>query len=241
MMKKDKIYKSEDEKIYMELSDAIKYQIQRLDSLDIYTSKHTHTVPIVTKKLCEKLAIDEPYTKLCINSAYLHDIGKIFIDPKILQKNDKLNDKEYEMMKNHTIYGYNFCIAMPELRRYAKAARSHHENQNGTGYPDKLSGEQIPLNIDIVKIADIYDALTTRRQYKEECSRAEAVKIIYEEACGGFINMRVFKALLEIIIEDMEDEVEQINIAGNKKDIENGQYILEDLDVITRIKEEIKT
>ena len=95
------------------------------------------------------------------------------------------------------------------------------------------------MNIDIVKIADIYDALTTKRQYKEKCSRAEAINIIYEEACNAFINMRVFKALLEIIIEDMDDEIERINMLDTKKDIAKGELLLEELEKITRIKEEI--
>ena len=69
-------------------------------------------------------------------------------------------------MKNHTVYGYEMCMNYPTFYKYAKIVRAHHENLDGTGYPDRLRGEQIPPEASLIKVADVYDALTQRRQYK---------------------------------------------------------------------------
>lgn len=233
MMKEDKKYKSMDEKIYVELSETVKHQVSRLETIDKFTKNHIHNVPAYTKRLCEKLGLDNDYIRICINSAYLHDVGKIFISPKILQKNRELTSEEMEAMKKHTLYGYNLCIALPELRDYAKAARSHHENLNGTGYPDKLSGKQIPFNVDIVKMADIYDSLTSKRQYKEEIPLVKAIGIIHEDVLKGYLNIEVFKALLEIVIEDVSCEIEK------NTDATKIYKLQKDLDEIYEIQEAI--
>lgn len=232
MIKPDDKYMSEDAQIYLELSQSIKYQIQQLDSLDIYTKSHIHSVPVITKRLCSKLSCSEEYTKFCICNAYLHDIGKLFVPPEILQKRESLTQEEYRIMKMHTIYGYNFCISIPELRKFAKTARSHHENKNGTGYPDRLIGNQISLTVDMIKISDIYDALTAKRQYKEAYSREKALSIIYKEVMEAGLSIKIFKALLDIIIEDIKSDIK-----NNDSNIK--EQLLDEISNINKMKKAI--
>ena len=206
--------------LYDDLSDTVKYQLDRMNSLDIYTSKHIHSVSVIVNRICRKLNLDEDYIKFCVTCAYLHDIGKIFIPPSILQNKGSLTEEQFEIMKKHTTYGFNFCFSIPALRQYALAAKSHHENNKGTGYPDRLKAEEIGLEIKIVKIADIYDALVSKRQYKEGFSKIKATNIIKEEVDKGMIDSKLFEVLLDIIIEDLEEEILNEENKDNIKQLE---------------------
>lgn len=206
-----------DKNSFQDLSKNIKNQIEKLEELDVYTNRHIHSVPIITKKICTKLGINEEKIKFYMNCAYLHDIGKIFTPSEILQKSEKLTDEEYEIMKQHTIKGYELCMSEKLLSKYAFAARSHHENENGTGYPDRIKDDEIKIEARIVKVADIYDAICSRRQYKPEVKRIDAMRIIEEIVEDGKMNKKIFNALVDVVIDDVIndnndlDEIEELN------------------------------
>ena len=107
--------------MFQKLTEDVRLQVKRLEKLDIYTNKHVHNVPKITLKICQKLNVSEEKTRFYINCAYLHDIGKIFIPYEILQKPEKLTDEEYEVMKKHTIKGYELCMAHEDLKKYSNA------------------------------------------------------------------------------------------------------------------------
>ena len=92
------------------LNESMRYQLNRLSSLDVFTLKHSENVASITCKMCQKLKLNKTFTVYCTMCAYLHDIGKMFIPPEILQKNGKLTDEEYEIMKTHTTIGYQMCM-----------------------------------------------------------------------------------------------------------------------------------
>lgn len=121
----------------MDMDKVIGNQVKKIEELDVFTGKHVHNVQKITVKLCEKLGIEEDKTKLYANCALLHDIGKIFIPPYVLQKPSKLTNEEFEIMKSHTIKGYELCMAQDNLKKYANVVRYHHENEDGSGYPDR--------------------------------------------------------------------------------------------------------
>ena len=108
------------------LDSAMRYQLSCLDSLDVFTRKHSENVASITCRLCEYLNLDQGFTIYCTICAYLHDIGKMFIPPAVLQKQAKLTDEEYEIMKTHTTIGYNMCMKDLKLRPYAAGAYYHH-------------------------------------------------------------------------------------------------------------------
>lgn len=207
-----------DKELYNKLSKNVQKQIEKLDELDIYTSKHIHSVPQLVNKMCQKMNYTEKEIKFFVQCAYLHDIGKIFIPPDILQKKGKLTDDEYKTMKTHTTQGAELCESLISLKKYSNVARSHHENEDGSGYPNGISN--IPIEAAIIKIADVYDALVSKRQYKEEIKITKAIDILKESLIDkGLANKVVFKALLNVIIENeqiTEEEKKYINNIKNK-------------------------
>ena len=122
------------------LDSSMRYQLNMLDSLDLFTRKHSENVASITCRLCEYLLCKKDFTTYCTICAFLHDIGKMFIPPSILQKPSRLTDEEYETMKTHTTIGYKMCLNDDKLRPYAIGPRCHHEALNGTGYPDRIKG-----------------------------------------------------------------------------------------------------
>lgn len=148
------------------LDDRIRYQLKMLDSLDAYTRKHSENVASITCRLCEYLKLDQGFTIYCTTCAYLHDIGKMFIPPEVLQKPSRLTDEEYEIMKSHTTIGYKMCMNDPKLRPYAAGTLFHHEALNGTGYPNGVSANKIPYEAQIIRVADEFEAISAKRQYK---------------------------------------------------------------------------
>ena len=206
-----------------DLTNTMRYQLSMLDKLDVFTRKHSENVASIVCRLCEYLHLNKNFTSYCTICAYLHDIGKIFIPPEILQKPDKLTDEEYEIMKTHTILGYKMCMDDLELRPYALGPKYHHESLDGTGYPEGLKGKEIPLEDQIIKVADEYDAIVSKRQYKTHVKISETLKILIKEAQPstkevaldnaangvkvGRLNKKVVKTLFKVVIEDTEYEI----------------------------------
>ena len=148
------------------LDETIRYQLSILDSLDFFTRQHSENVANISCRLCERLKLGKDFTVYCTTCAYLHDIGKLFIPPSILQKEGPLTDEEYEVMKTHTTLGYNMCMDDLKLRPYANGALYHHEALNGSGYPNHITRKDIPIEGQIIRVADEFDAIVSKRQYK---------------------------------------------------------------------------
>ena len=125
-------------------------------------------------------------------AAIMHDVGKIAIPDAILNKPGKLTAEEFEIMKTHTVRGAEFLQSIPQMRdhesfRYAyEIARHHHERFDGRGYPDGLKGDEIPVWVQAVSLADVYDALVSERVYKRAYSFEEAARMIETGECGSF-------------------------------------------------------
>ena len=202
------------------LDKSIQYQLNLLDSLDVYTRKHCEDVATITCNLCKKLHLSRGFTEYCTICAFLHDIGKLFIPTEILQKPEKLTDEEYETIKRHTTLGYKLCIKDSKLRPYHAGAYYHHESLDGTGYPQGLVKEDIPFEAQIIRVADEYDALVHKRQYKSHIGITEALKIIIEHtkpspdapkntrySRAGKCNKKIVKKLLKVVVNDIEYEI----------------------------------
>mgnify|MGYP001094772732 CR=1 FL=1 len=200
------------------LNESIRYQLGMLDSLDAFTRRHSENVAALTCRLCEKLHMRSYFTAYCTTCAYLHDIGKQFIPEKILQKNGPLTDEEYEIMKTHTTIGYKICMADMKLRPYANGTLYHHEALNGTGYPNGATAQEIPLEGKIIRVADEFDAIVSKRQYKSHVGISDTLKILFDEITPpavskksidklNKIDPKIFKALVKNVIEDTEYEI----------------------------------
>ena len=167
------------------LNESMRYQLSMLDRLDVFTRKHSENVASLTCRLCEYLHCNKGFTQYCTICAYLHDIGKLKIPPKILQKPGKLTDEEYEIMKTHTTIGYKMCMSDLQLRPYAAGPLYHHEALNGTGYPQGLTKKDIPYEGQIIRVADEYDAIVSKRQYKSHVGISDTLKILIEDSKPG--------------------------------------------------------
>jgi response regulator RpfG family c-di-GMP phosphodiesterase len=189
------------------LNESMRYQLNMLDKLDVFTRKHCENVAALTCRLCEKLHLNKGFTEYCTICAYLHDLGKQFIPPSVLQKPGKLTDEEYEIMKTHTTLGYELCMKDLQLRPYATGALNHHEALNGTGYPNGITKKDIPYEAQIIRVADEYDAIVSKRQYKSHIGISDTLKILIENANNGKNNPKIVKKLLKVVIDDIEYEI----------------------------------
>lgn len=215
---------------FAEIDKEIKIEIATLGSLDIFTNAHILGVVKYTTMICETLSLDAATCKKLILSAYMHDIGKIMIPSQVLQKPDKLNEEEFQIMKMHTVYGYDICMRYDNFKYLAPIARGHHENLDGSGYPDGLKGKEIPEEAKLIKIADIYDALTAKRQYKDGFKASKAAAIMLEDVRKGKTGSKYLYYLLLNIIYEYEKSMD-----GDKKEmakLEEDMIMLNELDDI---------
>ena len=179
------------------LDKTMQDQLNALGALDVFTRKHCENVAAITCRLCEYLHCSKGFTEYCTICAYLHDIGKIFIPPEILQKPEKLTDEEYEIIKTHTTIGYEMCMKDLKLRPYAAGPYYHHEALNGTGYPQGLTKKEIPYEGQIIRVADEYDAIVSKRQYKSHIGISDTLKILIENTHPNK-QLKSSDALLEV-------------------------------------------
>ena len=207
------------------LNKTMRYQLERLETLDKITKRHSENVASIVCRMCEYMNFDKGFTAYCTICAYLHDIGKMCVPPEILHKPAKLTDDEYTIMKTHTTSGYEICMQDIELKPFANAVRWHHESLDGTGYPDGITKKKIPVEDQIIKIADEYDALVTKRQYKTHVNISETLKELIkdtepsevkelvaldnvaEKSKFGKMNKIYVRKLFRVVIDDTEYEI----------------------------------
>ena len=169
-----------------------------VEAKDAYSAGHLERVSSYVKLMADKLNIDEAAKKILSGGALLHDLGKVGIDDVILKKTGKLTPQEYEIMKQHTVIGENILKPLQSMSKLSMLVRNHHELYDGSGYPDGLKGEEIPLLARILTIADIYDAITTDRPYRKMMSRDEAIKELRSSA-GNKLDPKLVETFIELI------------------------------------------
>lgn len=195
------------------LDRTMQDQLNALSGLDVFTRRHCENVAALTCRLCEYLHCSKNFTEYCTICAYMHDLGKLFIPPSILQKPGKLTDEEYRVMKTHTDIGYKMCIKDEHLKPYAAGPLYHHEALNGSGYPKGLTKKDIPYEGQIIRVADEYDAIVSKRQYKSHIGITDTLKILIENATPrenekyGKNNPLIVKVLLKVVIDDIAYEI----------------------------------
>lgn len=142
------------------------------------SNHHMYRVANISAKLAEKCGLPESFCEELRASALFHDIGKLEIDPLVLEKPGQLTGAERRRMDLHSTYGHAILCLWSSYGLAAEIALYHHEKWDGTGYPRGLKGEDIPISARLVQIADVYDALRSRRPYKEPASHEEACRVV---------------------------------------------------------------
>ena len=167
--------------------------VRRIHDITLYMLTHTALGEGLSKIEVEQIAL----------GSIMHDVGKIAVPDAILNKPGKLTAEEFEVMKGHTIQGAKLLEQIPQLREngaypYAwDIARHHHERWDGRGYPDGLKGEEISLAAQVVSLADVYDALSCKRVYKDAFPREKVLEMIRDGACGVF-NPRLLECFFQV-------------------------------------------
>jgi putative two-component system response regulator len=156
-----------------------------VEARDPYTGDHCARLARYSSELGKRLGLDYDSLVALRRGGYLHDLGKVTIPDVILKKHSGLTPDEWIIMKQHPITGEEICRPMRSLKDVLPIIRHHHEHWNGTGYPDGLSGEDIPLLARILQVADAYDALTTARPYKPALSHQDSERTMHAEADRG--------------------------------------------------------
>jgi putative two-component system response regulator len=156
-----------------------------VEARDPYTGDHCSRLAHYAADLGKHLGLEYDDIVALKRGGFLHDLGKVAIPDSILKKHTNLSDDEWAVMKRHPERGEEICRPLRSLRSVLPIIRHHHEHWNGSGYPDGLSGEDIPLLARILQVVDVYDALRTSRPYKPSLTHAEAEKMMRKEAEDG--------------------------------------------------------
>jgi HD-GYP domain-containing protein (c-di-GMP phosphodiesterase class II) len=175
----------------------IKSIINLVEIHDTYTKGHSNNVSKLALEFAQKLNLNKDRQFQIYWAALIHDMGKIVIPYEILNKPTKLTSEEYEEIKKHTIYAYEVLKDIDNMKDIAKYIRHHHERVDGNGYPDGLTGEEIPFESKLISICDAYDAMTSKRSYKRELSKEKAIEELIknkrkqfdEKLVDDFINL----------------------------------------------------
>jgi putative nucleotidyltransferase with HDIG domain len=165
---------------------AIEALARAIDARDPYTYGHSARVAAFSLEIADELGYSKEKREGLRRSALLHDIGKIGIEDHILRKAGALNYVEEQQMRQHPIIGHQMLKDVPFLHSTLSGIRHHHERWDGSGYPDTLGGETIPMQVRILSVADVFDALTSDRPYRQAMSVAEATELITHESGRQF-------------------------------------------------------
>jgi len=157
-----------------------------IEGKDPYTDGHCKRLAGYSMALASRLGLPEELQVALRRGATVHDIGKVAVPESILLKPGPLTPEERTIMQQHTIVGERICAPLKSFRHVLPIIRHHHEKQDGSGYPDGLRGEQIPVTARILQVVDIYDALSTDRPYRHALPRQEALGIMRDEAKRGW-------------------------------------------------------
>ncbi len=186
---------AEQQKMFRETIEALATAI---DSRDNYTGGHSNMVTRYATLVAERLGFDEDRIELVRMAGILHDVGKIGITDAILNKPGRLTDEEMGVIKAHPVLGRFIIESIDALKPVAKIVYHHHERFDGRGYPDGISGEEIPLESRILQVADIFDAITSDRVYRKGMSLEKAVGII-REGLGTVSDPEVGDIFLDLV------------------------------------------
>jgi putative nucleotidyltransferase with HDIG domain len=168
----------------------------RVLSYDYYTYSHSVNVCLYAIAIGKKLSLSDSELSELAHGAILHDIGKSKISDKILNKEGPLDEAEFETMKTHTTVGEAILEKLGEKSKIKlDSVLSHHEKMDGSGYPQGLKGEEIPYYAQIIAVADVFDALTTKRSYKEALGSFAALRIMRDKM-GEHLAQKPLNALI---------------------------------------------
>ena len=200
--------------------------VNAIDAKDKYTHGHSSRVAEYSRKIAEALGKSEDECQEIYYAALLHDVGKIGIPKEIINKEGKLTKEEYEVIKQHPVVGKQILSSISEYPYLSIGANHHHERYDGKGYPDKLKGEDIPEIARIVAVADAYDAMTSKRSYRDPIPQ-QKVREEFVKGAGAQFDPEFAKIMLHLIDLDSEYEMKEkadVRELAGKNELECQKY-----------------
>ena len=197
-------YKKSKEKeaaLFVQTTEAL---ASAIDAKDKYTHGHSSRVALYSKRIAKKAELPDSFCDQVYFAALLHDVGKIGVSRSLLNKVEALTDEEFEQIKSHSLYGDQILSTIKQAPFLAEGARHHHERFDGSGYPDGLSGVDIPKIARIISVADAYDAMTSHRVYRAPLDR-ETVKEELRKGMGTQFDPIFAEIMLDIMEEDEKE------------------------------------
>ena len=189
-------------RLTQDLDDAEKmlFAVARsVEARDEGTGDHCDRLSRLAERLGEHMGLGADDLKALRRAGFLHDIGKIAIPDAVLLKPGKLTAAEWEVMRSHVEIGVEICSGLRTLRSTLPIIRHHHERRNGTGYPDHLAGDDVPLLARVFQVADVFDALTNERPYRKALNPSEACEVLRDETRRGYWDGNVVEALVAML------------------------------------------
>jgi len=181
-----------------------------IEAKDPYTVGHCDRLSVFAEAMGKHIGLTAELQIALRRGGIVHDLGKVAVPENILRKPGKLTPEERLIMQEHPVVGERICAPLKSFRNVLPIIRHHHEKLDGTGYPDGLKGNAIPLTARILSTVDIYDALTTDRPYRKAFSREQAFATLYEEAARGWWDRDLIKEL-ERVLDGAEAELVRAN------------------------------
>jgi HD-GYP domain-containing protein (c-di-GMP phosphodiesterase class II) len=160
--------------------EALRVLIGAVEARDLYTQGHSHRVAEMSARIGLEIGLSADQVRVLVQGAIIHDIGKIGMPDSVLNKEGPLTRDERKLIEEHPVVGWDIAKRIVSLRKALPVIRHHHERMDGLGYPDRLEGDTIPFYARIVAVADVWDALTSTRSYREAWSEERALRVMFE-------------------------------------------------------------
>src|SRR5258707_3345433 len=199
----------------LERAESVLFTLARsIEGKDPYTRGHCERLAEYSARLSEQLNLPQEQLVALRRAGIVHDVGKVAIPDAILLKPGRLSPEEWTIIREHSVIGERICAPLKSFRLVLPIIRHHHEKLDGSGYPDGLRGDAIPVTARVLQIVDVYDALTTERPYKKAFSITEALETMKQEVSKGWWDPHIFDQFERLVRSDSAGLLSRVAVAG---------------------------